>query len=96
MILKVISLYLHKQKQLQIKIKIMISFTRNFMHGEYSKRIELMLTNKINVISNVHNFLLSIFNLLTEYSSLFTIFNQFNSYILFNHYIYHHSLTGTL
>ena len=48
------------------------------------------------ILSNAHNFLISIYDKLKEESSLYKIFSQYNTYIRYNYTIGHHSFTGSL
>ena len=48
------------------------------------------------LLLNAHNFLILIYNNLNEDSTLYRIFNQYNSHIKYNHSVGHHSFTGSL
>ena len=48
------------------------------------------------ILSNAHNFLMSIYDKLNEDSALYNIFCRYNSYIRYDYTIGHHSFTVSL
>ena len=48
------------------------------------------------LLLKAHNFLILIYNNLNEDSTLYRIFNQYNSHIKYNHSVGHHSFIGSL
>ena len=99
--LKHILLNLKVQKYINYidKIRILISYVNGIIFNSKKIRNDLcFLNDRIygKILSNAHNFLISIYDKLKEDSSLYKIFSQYNTYIRYNYTIGHHSFTGSL
>ena len=81
------------------KIRILITYVNGIIFNSKKYQNNLcLLEDHIygKILSNAHNFLISIYDKLKEESSLYKIFSQYNTYIRYNYTIGHHSFTGSL
>ena len=81
------------------RIRILLAYVNGLVFDSENSEIKLCFLDNPKygrILSNAHNFLISIYDKLNEESALYKICSQYNTYIKYNYTVGHHSFTGSL